>query len=269
MGVSIAASAKNSGNAVYWASEGRSPESKTRAEEVGLLDAGSVKKMVETCSAIISVCPPASSEAVADEVLSYGFKGLYIDANAISPGRAERIAQAMSDAGTTFVDGSIIGGPAWKPNSTWLYLSGEASEQAADLFTSGPLETHIVGDEIGKASALKMCFAAYTIGTTGLRCAGVATAEALVVREALDFLWSLNGSTFATAASVRVRGVTANAWRFAGEMEEIAATMDEAGLPGEFFQAAADVYRRMAEFKGAPEKPALDEVLAALLNGNA
>jgi hypothetical protein len=49
-------------------------------------------------------------------------------------------------------------------------------------------------------------------------------------------------------------------------MEEIAATLHGAGLPNGFHQAAADVYRRLAQFK---DDPALggDEVLDALLPG--
>ena len=50
-----------------------------------------------------------------------------------------------------------------------------------------------------------------------------------------------------------------------GEMDEIAATFEAAGLPGGFHTAAAEVYRRMAGFKDAPALPALPEVLAALL----
>ncbi|HLA44045.1 MAG TPA: DUF1932 domain-containing protein [Aggregatilineales bacterium] len=263
MGVSIAASAMNSGYNVYWVSEGRSPESKARAEKVGLLDAKSLATLVETCPVILSVCPPEFAETVANEVLSHGFTGLYLDANAISPGCAERIGQVVSAAGATFIDGGIIGGPAWEPNSTWLYLSGEAAPQIVELFTAGPLETHIVGNTIGKASALKMCFAAYTKGKTALLCATVAAAEALDIRDVLELQWSRDG--FATEASDAVRGVTAKAWRFAGEMEEIAVTFDAAGLPGEFFLAAADIYRRMADFKGTAEKPTLDDVLASLL----
>ncbi len=55
-------------------------------------------------------------------VLAHGFTGLYVDANAISPQRAERIAAAVRRGGARFVDGSIIGPPAWKPGTTWLYL---------------------------------------------------------------------------------------------------------------------------------------------------
>src|SRR5262249_26115729 len=141
-------------------------------------------------------------------------------------------------------DGGIIGGPAWKPNTTWLYLSGKEAQRVADCFAAGPLETCIVGDSIGKASALKMCFAAYTKGTTALLCAILAAAESLGVREELAQQWSRDGSAFADESVQRVRQVTAKAWRFAGEMEEIAATLQSAGVPGEFHSAAADIYRR-------------------------
>src|SRR6185436_14581844 len=101
---------------------------------------------------------------------------------AISPQRAERIGHAVTDAGAAFVDGGIIGGPAWKPGSTWLYLSGVDADKAAAYFSAGPLETQVIGEAIGKASALKMCFAAYTKGTTALLCAVLGAAEALDVR---------------------------------------------------------------------------------------
>jgi 3-hydroxyisobutyrate dehydrogenase-like beta-hydroxyacid dehydrogenase len=265
MGISVAASAQNSGHTVYWVSSGRSAQTHERARKWGLSEVHSLAELCETCAVIVSVCPPGAAEAVADEVRSHAFTGLYLDANAISPERAVRIGQTMLQAGATFVDGGIIGGPAWKPNSTWLYLSGEAAPQAAACFAAGPLETCIVGEAVGKASALKMCFAAYTKGTTALLCAILAAAEALDVRTELAQQWSRNGSDFATQATDQARQVTAKAWRFVGEMDEIAATFREAGLPGEFHLAAADIYRRLADFKGAPDLPALEDVLAALL----
>ena len=265
MGISVATSAQNSGHTVYWASEGRSRQTRERAEKYGLEDAGSLSRLCELCSVILSVCPPDAAEEVANAVLSQGFTGLYIDANAISPQRTIRIAHEMSRAGATFVDGGIIGGPAWKPRTTWLYLSGAAADQAAALFSVGPLETSIVADEIGKASALKMCFAAYTKGSTALLSAVLAAAEGLGVRDALAQQWSRDGSNFAQQAGQRVQQVTAKAWRFAGEMEEISATFSEVGIPGEFHRAAAEIYARLAGFKGQAETPALDDVLTALL----
>jgi 3-hydroxyisobutyrate dehydrogenase-like beta-hydroxyacid dehydrogenase len=265
MGVSIAASAQNSGCEVYWASEGRSPQTRQRAEKVHLRDAVSLSAVCETCSILVSVCPPHAAEEVAEQVLMRSFKGLYLDANAISPQRVARIGQRMAAAGVAFVDGGIIGGPAWEPGKTWLYLSGEKAEEVSTCFTAGPLETAVIGDAIGKASALKMCYAAYTKGTTGLLCAILAAAEALGVRQELQTQWTRNWPGFDQQTIERVRGVTAKAWRFVGEMHEISATFEGTGLPGEFHAAAAAVYRRIARFKGAPSTPSIEEVLAALM----
>ena len=71
------------------------------------------------------------------------------------------------------------GRPAWRANSTWLHLSGEQAESIADLFAQGLLETNVLSETIGDASAIKMCFAAYTKGRTALLCSILATAEGL------------------------------------------------------------------------------------------
>lgn len=267
MGVSIAASAKASGNTICWASEGRSDQTRERAEKAGLVDAGTLDAICETCSVILSVCPPHVAEDLAIEVLEDGFRGIYLDANAISPERTGQIGQRVSDNGATFVDGGIIGGPAWEPGRTWLYLSGPGSAAAeiASCFTGGPLETAVIGETIGKASALKMCYAAYTKGTSALLSAILATAEALGVREDLETQWSRGGSDFADRTRERVQRVTAKAWRFVGEMDEIAATFRSAGLPGEFHEAAAEIYRRMEGLEKSSTVPPLDQVLSALL----
>jgi len=264
MGVSVAVSAKNSGQTVLWASEGRSPQTRQRVQSHALVDAHTLEALCATCSIIISVCPPHAAEAVAQQVFAHSFKGLYADVNAISPQRALRISQALEERGAEFVDGGIIGGPAWKAGATWLYLSGRAAQRVADCFSAGPLQTEIIGERIGQASALKMCYAAYTKGTLALLSASLAVAEALGVRGDLERQWSREESGLADEAPRQVRGVTAKAWRFAGEMEEIAATFTAAGLPGGFHLAAAELYGRLAKFRGQAETPALAEILAAL-----
>jgi 3-hydroxyisobutyrate dehydrogenase-like beta-hydroxyacid dehydrogenase len=266
MGVSIAASAQNSGNTLYWVSNGRSAATRARAEKYALQDAGSLEGLCKQCAAILCVCPPHAAEEVAHQVISCGFTGLYLDANAISPRRVEQIAQEVNASGASFIDGGIIGGPAWKANSTWLYLSGPRADEAAGFFSAGPLATHVLGGAVGKASALKMCFAAYSKGTTALLAAILAAAEALGVHEDLNRQWARGNPGFPDNTAERVRGVTAKAWRFSGEMEEIALTFQNAGLPGGFHKAAAQIYERIAHFKDSPQLPSLEEVLDSLLD---
>src|SRR4029077_7983094 len=63
----------------------------------------------------------------------------------------------------------------------------------------------------------------------------------------------------------RSEAVTAQArkaWRWIGEMEEIAASFTAAGLPGGFHLAAAELYRRLEGFKGGEATPTLSPVTA-------
>lgn len=264
MGVSIAASAINSGNQVFWASRGRSRTTRSRAEKHGLMEIDLLSTLCQSCEIILSICPPHAAEDVARSVIEQGFKGYFLDANAISPQRATRIGQTMEANDIHFVDGGIIGGPAWTPKQTWLYLSGKYPQIIADCFSKGPLETKIIGDEIGKASALKMCYAAYSKGTTALLAAILAAAESLGVRNELYQQWDEDETGFAKQVEGRTRRVTAKAWRFEGEMHEISSTFREAGLPDGFHEAAADIYQRMARFEGKEQPPALTEVFSAL-----
>lgn len=265
MGVSVAATVKNGDHRVYWVSEGRSAETRQRAEQVSLLDAGTLGELCKTCEAILSVCPPHAAEDVAEEVAAHSYQGIFIDANAISPHKSIHIGEEIGAAGARYVDGGIIGPPAWEAGRTWLYLSGEGAYEASLYFSAGPLETCVLDGEVGIASAVKMCYAAYTKGTTALLCGIMATAEALGVRDVLETQWSRGGSNFAETTRERVRRVTSKAWRYTGEMDEIAATFQEAGLPGEFHATAGMIYRRLADFKDASSVPPLEEVLQALL----
>ncbi len=265
MGISVAAAAQNSGYEVCWASDKRSGHTAARALEYQLLDLGTLEVLCRECEILVSVCPPSAADAVADQVVNQGYTGYFLDANAISPHRVLDMAGRLEAAGIVFVDGGIIGGPAWEQGATTLYLSGEQAAVIAACFTAGPLSTTILGEQIGTASALKMCYAAWTKGRTALLCGILAAAEKLDVWEALAEQWEGDWPGFGDESVHRVQRVTAKAWRFAGEMEEIAATFAGVGLPDGFHLAAAELYQRIGQFKDAPSLPKLETVLEALL----
>ncbi len=85
------------------------------------------------------------------------------------------------------------------------------------------------------------------------------------VWQELEKQWSRNGSDFARSTIKRMQEASAKAWRFSGEMEEIASTFGEAGLPGGFHAAASEIYNRISTFKGAENVPELTQIVEALL----
>lgn len=250
MGFVVALSAVNSGHQVYWASAGRSPASAKRAAEAGLLDADTLPNLCATCEAIVSVCPPEFAEATAADVARLGFRGLYLDANAISPQRARRICAIITQAGGDFVDGGIIGLPAKVRGKTWLCLSGARAADAATCFSGGPLEVEVLGEEPDRASALKMVFAAWTKGTTAMLCAILGAADQLGVRDDLQRYWGFQGLPWEDATK-KIERAAPKAWRWAPEMLEIAETLSSAGMPAGFHETAAHIYQELAGFKDA------------------
>lgn len=266
MGVTVGAAVREPVR-VVWASEGRSEETRARAAGGGFEDLGTLAAVAAAADAVLSVCPPHGALALAETVAATGFDGLYLDANAVSPATALRIADAAAAGGARFVDGGIVGPPAVRPGTTRLYLSGGGATEIEALFEGSALEAIDLGADVGAASALKMCYAGFTKGSAALLLSLRAAASAYGVEDGLLGEWRRSQPGL-EKRSVRAAATTApKAWRFAGEMEEIAATLKAAGLPDGFHRAAAEAYARLAGFRGEPEGVAVDEVIAALLEG--
>lgn len=262
MGVVIAQTMVNSGHHVHWISAGRSDATRQRAESAGLTEVASGAEMVETCEAIVCVCPPHAAVDVAEMVIAAGFKGLYVDANAIAPRTTKQIGELMATAGIEFVDGGIIGLPPTERNQSWLYLSGPQAEMVSDWFKAGPHEVQVINDQIGAASAMKMCYAANTKGTNALVTAIMGAAAEMGVLDHLTEMWDRHFPGFAEQRKKAAVSVAYNkAWRFAGEMEEMAKTWEDVNVPNGFFEAAAEVYGRIGHLREASGEQSLETVL--------
>ena len=103
-----------------------------------------------------------------------------------------------------------------------------------------------IGSEIGRASAIKMCYAGLTKGTLALHAAVLTSAEALgLSAELRSELAYSQGQKL--KAMEQVRRVPAKAFRWIAEMEEIARTFGSVGVTPEIHSGAAEVFRMVAE----------------------
>ena len=265
MGASVGASAREGGADVVWASEGRSARTRARAEAAGLRDIGTLGALVAASDVVLSVCPPAKAPQVAVAVARLGFAGIFVDANAVNPRTAREIGRVAEDGGARFVDGGIIGPPARAPGLTRLYLAGEEAAVVVALFATGPVEAIALRGEAGAASVLKMAFAAWTKGSAALLLAIRALARGEGVEDALLAQWEKTNPQLAVLSEEAALRTAPKAWRFVGEMDEIAATFAAADLPEGFHRAAAEVYARLSDLKdAAPDTATLDAVLERL-----
>ena len=261
MGAVVAAQLASSGSTqVCWASAGRSAETADRAASARLTDVGTLIELVAEVDIVISVCPPQAAMATAAEIAGNGFDGVYVDANAVSPTTAREISGSFDH----FVDGGIVGPPPTGPGLTRLYLSGPDAATVGRLFERTTVEVRLVDGGAGAASAVKMAFAAWTKGTAALLLAIRAMAEAEGVTDALLAEWQTSLPDLVTRSDRVAATVGPKAWRFEGEMREIAASLAAHGLPDGFHLAAAELYHELAGLKGSAN-PKLDEALDLLL----
>jgi hypothetical protein len=69
------------------------------------------------------------------------------------------------------------------------------------------------------------------------------------VDEALLTEWTTSMPGLAQESELAVARNAPKAWRFVGEMREIATSFEDHSLPGGFALAAADIYERLSGFK--------------------
>lgn len=257
MGEGIGASIRGQGIDVITVLSGRSEVTRKRAERAGFREVPDLGTLIAEAELVLSILPPEKAEQFADEIAEAA-KGVdslpvFAEMNAISPMTSRRIAERMAAAGISYIDGGIIGWAPFKGGSpTRLYVSGPEAGLMDALDGNGK-KVMQVGDEIGRASAVKMVYASITKGTDTLLTAACMTAEQLGVRQILEQEWASSQADALARMERRVPALPADSGRWIGEMEEIAATYAESGVTPHFHKGAADVYRVLAATPFAAE----------------
>jgi 3-hydroxyisobutyrate dehydrogenase-like beta-hydroxyacid dehydrogenase len=267
MGVFLATRMRARGASVLWCSEGRSGETAARAREAGLLPVRTMAELIERATVVMSVCPPALAEAVADSVVHHGYRGLFVEANSVSPARFARIRDRLSATRITVVDAAVVGPPPGPTAVERLYLAGGEVpvRRVADLFPpdeGSGVEVIDLQRPAGAASALKAAHVTYQRGVRALAALSLALADEHDVTAALLAEAGRRPRSALTEPDHLPR-VAARAGRGVAELAEAADALRAAGLPADLAEATAGVFRH---WSGEPCRPGvpLSEVLARL-----
>lgn len=151
--------------------KGRSPRTLEAAQRCGALQMESIEEVVKTSDLIVSLVPADASlkvgRSVAQAMKTAGSRPLFLEANAISPARAQEIAGLIALAGGDCVDAGVIGAASQLAGGTFTVLSGPRARELEALGSLG-LSVEVVGDTVGQASAIKMLNAGLFHGLTTL-----------------------------------------------------------------------------------------------------
>ncbi len=252
--------------------QGRSSLTKELALKSGFQDTPDMASLLSQTDCLISIVPPESALTVAQQVArqikSAKPRLIYVDCNAISPQTAQKVSEVIAGAGVRFVDGGIIGSPPERRGLTRVYISGPDRSEVLELHGQN-MEFRDLGDKIGTASAIKMCYASQTKGTTALWLHTIITAQSLGVLDALRSEWSSSHPELWVRMEGNLPTVPHRAGRWVSEMKEIALAMEGIGLTQDTFQGAAAMYELVDSVfnqKGYSEGPPLEEILTLIDN---
>ncbi|ATN32807.1 3-hydroxyisobutyrate dehydrogenase [Rhizobium sp. ACO-34A] len=177
--------------------------------------------------------------------------GYYLDCNSCSPATKKASEAKIVEAGGLYIDVAVMAPVAPKLHRTPLLISGSHAEEACTWFETLDMNPSVVGSHVGQASAIKMLRSVMIKGLEALtaecmlaaRRAGVDDAV-LASLQASDPGWDWLGRSAYNLERMMVHGE-----RRAAEMDEVANTIVELGLPDRMARATATWQRELAALR--------------------
>ena len=237
---------------------GRSNRTKQLSEQAGITDVPNMNDLVEQSDVLMSVtvseAVPGLCREIADAVKATGTDLLFAECNAIAPELSKDMEGVLKAGGARYVDASIIGGPPRNGSSPRVYASGDNASEFEQLRDFG-LDVRNLGTLLGRASGIKMCYAAMTKGTTELHTELLIAAEKMGLTKELMAEFSGGQQAAVTRMEGWIPSMPAKSRRWVSEMEEVEKTFHDLGLTPDIFKGVADMYRMIGATPLGDENP--------------
>ena len=237
---------------------GRSDRTRELSENAGIIDVPNLNDLVEQSDVIMSVtvseAVPGLCHEIADAVKATDADLLFAECNAIAPALSSQMQKVLNEGGSRYVDASIIGPPPRNGSSPRLYVSGDNASEMEQLRDFG-LDVRNLGNQLGRASGIKMCYAAMTKGTAALHTELLIAAEKMGLSEELLIEFTNGHQSVVDRMQSWIPSMPAKSRRWVSEMEEIEATFRDLGLTPNIFKGVADMYRSVGATKLGDENP--------------
>lgn len=256
------------GTPVFTTADGRSGATAERAAACGAQLLDSLSDVVRRSDVILSVVVPSAAEEVAGQYCAAAHlapeRALYVDANSIGPATAAGIGRKVEAAGRSFVDASFNGLAKNVAASGTLFLSGPRAAEVGELF-AGLVRVHLLGDEAGRASAMKMLLGGLSKGVCALFTELAILASRLGM---LDEMLEAARLTYCGVSAVAERMLPTyerHAVRRLFEMAELESTIRAAGVTSPAVDGVVRFHEAMAEWVRDTALPMRDADAAALV----
>ncbi len=229
------------------------PALRQHAQALGV-EAGSLQTLCEQAELIVSAVTASSTLAVAEQAAAHIRPGcFFLDLNSASPGTKQQAARCIEAAGGHYVEAGVMTSvPPYGIRVPMLLGGARAAELAPQLKAWG-MDATVVSEQLGVASAIKMCRSIMIKGLEALVIESYATARRYGVEDHVlptlaetfpSIDWHKQGAYFFSR-------VVQHGQRRADEMREAARTVQEAGFEPLMTSPIADKQQWVADLAAA------------------
>ena len=246
------------------------------ARAAGITAHLSSKALCEASDLVIAAVTASQSFAVSEEAAKFIRPGsVYLDLNSASPGTKQRSAALIEAAGAHYVEAGVMTSVPPYGIRTPMLLGGPLADSLAPTLVAWGMDTKAVSDQLGVASAIKMCRSIMIKGLEALVIESYTAARAYGVEGHVlpTLAETFPGIDWETTGAYFFSRVVQHGQRRAEEMRESANTVREAGFEPFMTASIADKQQWVADLakaglfdgvgKNAPWQDYADLLLAA------
>ncbi len=257
MGSNVGRALRENGLNVITCLAQRSQRTRELSETAGITDVPDFGEMIDQADIVLSVLVPERAvevaQQVADVIRKSGKSLPFADCNPVAPAVALEMAEIIDSAGGRYIDGGIIGSPPGRGEPPRFYASGPHEAIMGQLDGRG-ISVPMMGGEVGRASAIKMCYASLSKGAAALNASALISAMNLGIYD--EFVAEMESSQQGVLNAMQgVNSLGAKAFRWIDEMEQISATFGSAGATPYMHKGAADIFRLVNSSPIGHERP--------------
>jgi 3-hydroxyisobutyrate dehydrogenase-like beta-hydroxyacid dehydrogenase len=187
-----------------------------------------------------AVTPDRAMEAAMQTVRFLKSRHIFVDLNSVSPERKQSIADVVGGSGARFVEAAVMSPVPQHGHRVPMLLGGVHAPVLADLMAPYRMNLEVISEQIGAASAAKMCRSVIVKGMEALilECVLAAVPYGADERVFATLDESFSEMDWKTMASYMVGRVVEHGERRARELDEVAVALRAMGVEPLMTEAA-------------------------------
>lgn len=205
---------------------------KSRASEANVTLKKNMKEIIDSVDIIFCAVSASMVVPIAEEAQHHLKSGqIYADINAASPGAKKQASEIISKSGALFVDVAVMGSVPVYGHKVPLIVCGKGARQFSDILKKYNMNIKYYGEEVGKASALKMFRSIFMKGMAMLLLETIVASHKYGVE---DDVWASIEETLRGSSAKRMNNLITrtviHSERREHEMEEVISMLQELNM---------------------------------------